>query len=376
MSDTNNTTVSENPVNPATASVISAKFTKRAVKISNLVVDFNLNVRDKDKYDVPAMKDDIIRMGRITDPLTVMECLSGELKVLKGNRRALAGQELDADPALPNNLKEALQKVDVHIYKESDLTTEDITKLIIDQGGQKPLAKVEVLKTVWRLARQFFSEKQIGQMLYFPLADYSDNRRKLAEMPKDKIGREKFLVTWFRGTLSGYMLSVLRMPMFVQEVFIHFHELMDRKPKEGEKCLVKMTRPRVVELSKAKSKDEEEKKWDFENGGPNFLQVWEKYKKEDAGEITAEEKKRWSLADTKQKADNFKSDIVRKSLLATTGEEQRDLVDLDDEVFRLNNVKKVLAEKWDGIKDVNVKEFARLILGGKPGDVATFLSDK
>lgn len=352
---------------------MATKFSKKTVSVMELTVDLTLNVREPNNYDVESMKDQILEVGRITNPPIVKETKDAFI-VLQGNRRVKAGQSLFEDPNCPSQAKEALTKMEILVLKAEDLSPEEEMRIICDHGSQKPISKTETVKTVWRLARSLFSEKQIITLLYYQLARYSGNEKKVSEMPTEAKAKELFLSKWLHGTVGNYMLSVLRMPERVREQFVLTHKAMDGLLVNGEKVTVKVSRERVVELSKAKTADEKENKWNPGTGGPNFDAQWQKFVKEDAGEITVETPKRPSIKELKGLSDIMESELTRKIILACVGEAQANLADLDKETARQASIFRVLAEQIDAIKDAKVKEVVNTIFRGTAKEVESYLS--
>jgi len=385
------------PSGDLSESVNAMKTSRKQLHINKLTVDFDVNVRLKDNYDIPAIKQAIVEVGQITTSIAVELLKDGTYLVLQGNRRTIGGQELYADPNTPAGVKESLEKVDVNIY--TDLSEEERLKVIFDQGSQKTISRTELVLACWRLSRQFFSEKQIAAIMYFSLAKYTGNEKKLLEVPSEPKARETFVQKWFHGTLGNFFLSALRMPDFVRDefikthraqdgllpegetvmvkLFIKTHRAQDGLLPEGETVMVKLSRERVTALSKAKTADEDEKVWDPEKAGPTFLALWDQYVKEDAGEAEkANGNKRPSVADIRQKADNYTSKVVRTALLASIGEPATNLLDLDAEATRLSKIKDACDVAWDNIKDAQIKELVGLIRSGKPSDIVAWLANK
>jgi len=351
------------------------KSTKTTLSIIKLTVNMDLNIRLADNYDVPAIRDNILEVGRIVNPIVVEKLPDNIYQVLQGNRRTLAGQELFNDPKTPSGIKEGLEKVDVIVYQ--DLTPEERLKVVFDHGTQKSINRTELVLACWRLSRQFFSEKQIAGLMYFSLAKYTGKESKLNQVPSEPKARETYVQKWFHGTLGNYFLSALRMPDFVRDEFIKTHRAQDGILRDGETVVVKLSRERVTELSKAKTADEDNGSWDPEKGGPAFVEVWEKFVKEDAGEAEkGNGPKRPSVKDIKEKSDQYQSAVVRKALLASIGEPAQDLLELDAEAYRLGQIKKALDAAADGIKDASIKELVNLFRSGKPSDVTTWLAGK
>jgi hypothetical protein len=354
-----------------------AKSTKKTMSISSLVVKTDLNVRNVANYDIPAMRQGILDRGRITDPIHIR---AGDNVVLRGNRRTLAGQELMADGQTPAEVVEALKKVDVIVHEVEAGSSEELS-IILDHGDQKGLARSEVLEAVWRLDRQFKTEKEIGMLLYMALAQYSGNAGKAQEAAtiKDLKARQDFIGKWLHGTLGNYMLSSAKMGPYVREQMMNTHLAEDKLL--GDKTVeIKMSRDRITKLSAAKSADSKEKGgkgWDPVGGGETFNALLQQFKDEDAGRATAEKSSRPTVKELTDKADAFSSATVRAALLTAAGDKEaaKNLSDLDTAAARAAMVFEVLSKGAPQIKDPAVKALINAILGTGPvGEVEVALA--
>jgi hypothetical protein len=344
----------------------------KKANIMSLKVDRLVNFRDD--YDVPSMKEEILQAGRILEPLHVID---GSNILLKGNRRTLAAQELYSDPSCPADVKEALEKVDVFYY--SDLNEKEITEIVLDHGSQKGLTRVEVLKAVWRLQKQMYSERDIIIMLYQQLAHYTGKTKKAAEAQNLAAGeaREKFLKTWLHGTVGDYMMPGGQMGEFVREQFILTDRAQDRELTEAEKAAwtLEVTRDRVKELRTAKNKDKETTGWDPEKGGELFNAKVQEFIAEDAAP-KGPRKAGFTSAQMETTADAMQSGF-RLAFMKCAGKlpesDNAKLEALDTEYFRRDKVLAVLNANADRIGDKNVQALVKAILAGTDGSVTEYL---
>lgn len=344
-----------------------AKNTTKIVSIATLTVDKNVNVRLANNYDIPQMKEAIIHIGRITDPIHVRLCDS---VVLRGNRRTLAGQELLADPNCPQDVAAELKKVTVVYHDVAPGSPEELA-VILDQGTQKGLSRTEILLTVWRLDKSFQSEGQIINALYFALAEYTKRPDKAQEAAAitNLTERQTFLRTWLHGTVGNYFLAANKMGEWVRDQMIKTHLSEDKLLPEGEKVEVKMSRDVIAKLSAAKSKDKDEKNggegWTPEEGGKFFNELVAKLK---AGVKDDEGTKRPTAGALKDKADAFKSIAIRNALLLAAGETEKgkDLMELDDRLHRLSMVMETLSKRVSEIQDPLIAGLVKAIIGNGP----------
>lgn len=345
---------------------------RKSLPITALTVDLNLNFRDKDNirlsYDLDHMDEDILRLGRIVDPIHVEQKGDGKdaiYIVLRGNRRTLSGQRLMLKPDLPSDTKEALGKVDVVVYK--DLTDTERLELIADHGSQKPITRSEVVTAVWRLDRQLFSEIQIANLLYFTLAKFTGNEKKLLEIPTDPKQRIEFLRKWLHGTLGNFILAAARMGDYVRSQFVLTHKDEDKLLPEGTKIEMRTTRDRIQQLSQSITKDKSRdgKGWSVERGGETFNTLLEKFKAEDNGSQEREKKTKLSSKELEQRASRYFSAGIRRAFSIAAGDtsdDMKNIADDDNRYARMEKVDALLVQYGQGVKDENVKKFIGVIL--------------
>lgn len=332
-----------------------AKLGKKTVSVDKIIVDMTLNVRLPNNYDIDSLAEQIIEVGRITTPPLCKEAKDGTLTVLQGNRRVKAGQKLFSDPTTPQGVKLGLEKLEVLTVKAEELSPEEEMRLICDHGSQKPISKSETVLAVWRLAKSLFSEKQIITLMFYQLARYTGNEKKLAEVPSEPKAREVFLSKWLHGTVGNFMLTVQRMPEYVREQFLLTHKAQDGLLVNGEKVIVKISRERVTALSAAKSADEKKGEWDGQLGGPEFKALWEKFIKEDAGEPVDNGPKRLGARELQGMKDVMESELSRKLIDAVLGTPCRELNEMDVAAARAVSINRLIAENIDGIKNPEIK---------------------
>lgn len=367
------------------------KTIKKTASIMNIHIDFALNIRQVNNYDLASLKAEIEQAGRINTPLVVKahDSLPGHFIALQGNRRTGAGQLCHEDPECTASLKEALSKVDIIVVSEASAMEE--LGIILDQGSMKQIASCELLEAVWRMDRQFQSEQSIINQLYNNLASYTGKTKKLNDVPTEKSARAKFLKTWFHGTVGNYFLATAKMGEYVRKQMFLTHKAQDgllipeHKNEFGETVAaetveVKMTRERVTQLSAAKSADEDANGgWTPDNGGVKFNELLAKFKQEDAGTIEVEKKSRPSAKELNDKADVFKSPILRAALKTAAGDADagKGLFEMDEAIYRLNLVTEVLRNSLAKLaeSDVQVYKLVESIIGNGPAaDVERALS--
>lgn len=347
---------------------------KKTYSVNTLKADYALNIRDVNNYDITTMVEQIRSAGRVLKPLLIR----GEDKmILQGNRRYRAVMWLLEQNDTPDELRQAISKLDVIEY--SGLSEKDTIGLIIDHGGEKPISRSEVVAAVWRLDMQFYSEAQIIGLLFYALAKYSKNEQKLVDMPS-KPGKERdaYLRKWLHGTVGNQMLAAAKMGNYVKTQFMLTRKAEDRllapERKEmidnvevtipAETVEMKCSTTRITELSAAKSADLKAGGWTPEAGGDAFNKLIEKFKAEDRGEEASDKPTRPSPKDLREKADQFSSPAIRNALLVAAGDQEagRGLVELDDRLKRLTMVMDSLRTAFPAIIDPNVKALVNAIL--------------
>lgn len=346
-----------------------AKKTKKALPLSALVSSDSVNARLADNYDLETLCVQIVAKGGITNPLAV-EPMPGEkdrFMVLQGNRRKRAADLLVSRHDTPDEVRKSLEKIECIIYE--GLSDADRDGLIFDHGETRPLNREETVLAVWRLYKQFAKEKEIGQRLYYQLARYSGNEKKLAEMPTDPHKRNQFLSDWFRGTLGQYILAAASMPDEVREQFLLTARKEDGRLKEGEKVSFLCTRARIVELSKARTADEKAAGWSREAGGEHFNALVQKFKDEDAGKAEPDKPAgKLSVKELKRRASLFDSAALKAAFNVAAGDETAGvaLLSMDASIHRTTLVFEVLSKYCERIKDPTVRALVVTLLGSGP----------
>jgi hypothetical protein len=353
---------------------------KRVVKITELHVDQDVNIRLKENYDLPSMKMGIVDAGRILKPI-IAELVDGRLLVLSGNRRTLAGQELFADGSIAADLKDALSKVDVLVY--SNLTEKERLQLILDHGQEKAICRTETILAVWRLAGQLFSEIEIVRQMFHALARYTRNEQKLKTLPPENEprAREKALGKWFHGTVGNFMLAAMSMGQFVRDQLILTTKAEDGLLGKDEKITMKVSRDRIRALSEARELDKSKDGhgWNPDEGGVNFNAKIQQFRDEDSGAVTVEKVSKPTSKQMLTMADTFRSTIARTLCKRSAGEAiTEDLNALDSEVIRFQDVTKAILAGLDNVPTGQVKVELHTLLGliavGKPDQVAEFFT--
>jgi hypothetical protein len=360
------------------------KSSKKTVSIQNLVVDLDLNIRNRSNYDLPTMKGQIKDLGRIVKPILVKDHQTDKSKyiVLSGNRRALSGQELYSEPGITVELKAALDKVDIIHF--TDLTPTEELSLIIDHGSEKPISRSEIVQAVQRLDKGFHSESQIINLLYFALAKFSGNEKKLQDVPKDEPARSQFLKKWFHGTVGNFILSASRMGSYVNNQFLLTHLSEDKLLAEGQVVEMRCSRERITALSAAMNGDKKAAKdagkpesegWTYDKGGASFNALIEKFKEEDRTGSRPKAPDRPSVKELSEKADQFKCSAIKAALLVAAGQTEmgKGLVEADELFYHLDLKLEVLRKAAGKIKHAEVRELVNCILSGVPGSVEAAL---
>lgn len=353
------------------------KKSRKQIVLSKLVSSDAVNARLADNYDLDSLRPQIIAKGGIITPL-VVEAIAGtdEFLVLQGNRRKRAADQITSDPAALADVKLALAKLDCIVYE--GLTDAERDSLIFDHGETRPLNREETLLVVWRKFKEFKKEREIGQALYYALARYTGNERKLNQLPTDPAAREKYLSTWFRGTLGQYMLSAATMTDEVREAMILTARKEDGRLKDGESVPFLATRDRIVELSKARTADEKAEGWSPTSGGATFNATIQRFKDEDAGKATSGGKKsRPSVKDLNDRQAMFKSAALKSAFAVAAGDDAAGaaLLMMDDAIHRQTIVSEIIVKALPTVKDNDVRSLLTALVGsGPPADVEMALS--
>lgn len=370
---------------------MAGKPQKKTVHINDLFVDLDLNIRQRDNYDLATLAEQVRDMGRIIKPMIVKwDETRKKFVVLQGNRRTLVGQQLFEDKTSSQELVENLKKVDVIVY--NDLTPTEELAMIMDHSGEKAISRTEVVISAWRLSKSFLSEGEIAKMMYYPLAKFTGNEKKLLEVPTEPSARAAFLKKWFHGTLGNFILAAAGMGDEVREQFILTHRKEDNLiTKEEEANLVmKCKRDRITQLSAAITADTKGSGWTtpeyvlkdgvrtLVGGGEAFNGLIEKFKTEDAGGVT-EKSTRPSVKVLQESARVYKNEAIKATLAIAAGENVAEngkkLLELDAALTLTTYKLEIIHSKLSKVKDPAVLALlAAIVDGNKPaGEVEVTL---
>lgn len=370
---------------------MAGKPQKKTVHIEDLLVDFDLNIRQRDNYDLATLEEQVRDAGRIIKPMIVKPDESGKkFIVLQGNRRTLVGQKLFKDKTSSQELVENLKKTDVIVY--SDLSPTEELAMIMDHSGEKAISRTEVVISAWRLSKSFLSEGEIAKMMYYPLAKFTGNEKKLLEVPTESSARAAFLKKWFHGTLGNFILAAAGMGDEVREQFILTHRKEDNLiTKDEEATLVMKTkRDRITQLSAAMTADLKGSGWvtpqfvmkdgvrTVVGGGEAFNGLIAKFKAEDAGGVV-DKSTRPSVKVLQESARVYRSPAIKATLAVAAGENVAEngkkLLELDAALTLTETKLNIVHEKLGKVKDPAVLALlAAIVDGNKPaGEVEVTL---
>lgn len=337
-----------NSVSPKTISTVD---------VSKVVIVPGFNIRLSNNLNIASMEETLLADGRIIDPIHLSKKKDGLLKVIRGHRRTLAAQKLLARDDVPEAVKTALKNTPCIIHE--GLTDGEEMVLMLDHGNVQGLNRTETALAVRRLMMENpgIREKEIMDRLLQPLAMFSGNMAKLAEVPENPKDREEFLRKWLHGTCGNYIMSALRMGPYVWGQFILTCKAKDRLletlPDGSGKEKVEMNcdRVRITALSKAKNEDTSTGGWDPEKGGEKFNTLIAKFKAEDAGQAEGEKRTtRPNVSQLRETAGMFSSPAIRGAFLRAAGDEVPGLLEMDESIMAINKVMGFLAEHRESLK--------------------------
>jgi hypothetical protein len=333
-----------------------------------LIVDTNLNVRDQ--YDLPSMEEQIRKVGRVLEPVWVEK---ESMRVLKGNRRTWASQNLLKNPDSPKELKDNLAEMNV-IFVEG-LSEKERLELILDQGSQKSLTRTEIIKAVWRLDGQMLGFMDIALLMYQSLATFTGNTNKALELQNihSRVDREAYLRKWLKGTLDDYLLVAARLGDKIKRQVLLAEARQERQLTDAEKAEVMFdcTRERVRLLRTAKNEDQKSGKWDAKKeSGPAFDEAIKRFQAEDQGS-PKQKGKRPTVTDLSDRASSVKSDTIKDLLNMAAGNTREgfNVMDADSSLFRMEMILDELRKWLKDAKESTTKALISAIIYGDHGQV-------
>lgn len=388
---------------PATANTAEFKsdpiaWAKRGNKIilgnvCDLKPDSALNIRfrtgssvfgvavEKDTYDLPSMKMDIVNGGGIQEPILVSVRADGTKVPLRGNRRTFAGQELATDDTTPAELRKHLTESTPMVLL-SGLTPEQEEELIQDQT-QKEFLRSEVVRHIFNLRKQGMGFELIANRLWPTLGKWTGNYQKLAEVREitdPALKREK-LKSWLRGTLDCYLLWAFGLGQWMQKQVMLSEMLLDGiLPKNAEQPYFKTTKnsqKRVAALKKAKDADGAKFNGMMLIEGSEFKKQCDVFHQEDYGTANPgtkpSTKKMLNRESVTSLKDAANSRAVRAILERVLGD-QADDAQMRDESAAIYETKSQLVEQYLGGLTDEVKAIVSLcMVNPDPEDFVKFL---
>lgn len=322
------------------------------------------------------IKDTFAEKGSFVGRLVVEETDDGKYKVLCGNRRTAAAQELFVDPTISVELKNHLAKLPCEVY--SDLTDDERRSLVNDQRSQH-FRYSEIVALAWKLQANGWNFPQIALELwpnFIPHSGVGIQREKEVNEAKSDSERKTIITRWLKGKLGNEILASAQLGRRVRQAF-----LLGILKKEGNLPVLytgddgkpvyqepefNVNQARTLELGKLKAKEIAE--WTYENGSPEFNEAIERYRREDNGE-SAPPIVRPSNADLERQEKDFtRSKAAKAALEYAQGKKPTWFADADDEARRLELVTEKLVLIRDQITNSDVKEFIQLVLSGDPLD--------
>lgn len=337
------------------------------LKITDLAVDPQLNIRfragtesygvkiTRDTYDLSTLETQIIDAGQIFEPIVVSKQKDNSYKVLRGNRRTLAGQNVYNAGTTTVNLKNALDKVPCQVY--SDLTPAEEKEMVLDQNS-KPFLRSELIKFVWSMQAEGKSFPMIAAMTYetFGRLNGKSGADKLTEMaaipPADHEKRRSVLLSWLRGSLDMTIMAAYNLGVRVQKAMLLSEMkrdgLVNETDEQPEFDAAKNGQARMTALRKAKELDSD---WNAHTGGANFNAKIEEFIKEDKTGTKAVVVKALSKSENESFAKASKSSLGRACFTRAAGTENAEFLRLDEKFAIIEAKEKILYDKYkDNLK--------------------------
>lgn len=327
-----------------------------------------------DTYSLGLLIDAIVKAGQVNEPLHV-NGKTGE--VLRGFRRTLAAQAILAGEGYSPELKKAMEKLPVVVY--DDLTPAEEIEIIHDKGDRKNIGRSETLAAVWRMYEQNFSEKQISNHMVYSIADYTQNRDLINNLPKEVSAREDAIKEWLHGTVGNFMLAAydcgprVRTAVMLADMYADgmLPKDADGKPKDiNLEFGIKGIRNKVARLVKAKTADRAAGEWNGTNfTGPRFdktfQEILDKVPATPATPATPEGPKSMTFAEIDKKKDSAKSQVAKAAMAVAQNKVVMEYPDLDSAAARWEEVSLLLIRYYERIQDTLLRDVLSALVSQK-----------
>lgn len=324
------------------------------VDISKVVVLFDQNcrfagngqvlfgVRVPNTYEIQEMFNAITDpdIERILNRITISKRANGDLVVLQGNRRTLAGQMAMADPKVSETCKANLRKTEALIYE--NLTPAEELELINDQD-QKKFLRSELVNQIWRMQAVGYGANKLAVMFANQLEQWSKNVKGYTEAraitdPKDRAAKMRSLV---RNCLDNFIMTIPTLGDRMQKNFflqtLREDGLLKETDEQPEFLVIQSN---MAEFVKKMEEDVAADKWNRQTGGPAFNAYLEEFiANQKNGKGKRKSTERMSIADIKARIATCESEVAKAALQMSIGEPQETFPMLD-RIAQLNTRKR------------------------------------
>ena len=361
--------------------------------VEDLKPDFNLNIRYRagtsvygvevkaDTYDLGSLKQRVIDVGYIAEPIWVSVRKDGTKVPVKGNRRTLVGHELLADPALPKDIREALTKKTPMILLEN-LTAEQERKMVMDQDT-KEFSRSELVRYIFGLRGDKWSSEQIAMTCWEGLGKLTGNAKKIAEVrdTTDPAMKRAKIKTWLNGTLNGYYIKAYDLGAFVQKCTILSEMRIDglQNTEADEKpyfITTKDSQKRFSKLAQAKESDGTKFNGHVPVEGSEFKKVLDQFHAEDYLAVkpkTPPGSQMMKRTDIEGMKDSFQSQCSKQMIDRILGLPAPD-INVRDKQAEINESKAQILESFLGKLTPDVEAIVRkCLVDSDPVDFQSFL---
>jgi hypothetical protein len=368
------------------------KPTFKTVNVQDVISDDSINVRiggktnlygvegAKDGYDLPTMMAQIMEAGKILRPLTLWQRSDKTLVVLKGNRRVRAGQAIlnDKSMEVSEDLRKELMQVPAEVY--TDLTPEEVIDIVNDHDT-KELGRAELMLNVWKLSAAGYSEKKIGNMLLYQLAEYTGNKKKLNELPTNPKDRETAIFKWLHGTLGNFLLGGYSMGPRVQKAMLETALVEDGLLKESDakegqpkRPEFRCKAPQIQDLSKARTQDRNANQWDEnKKTGPAFEAKLAAIISEQNGGGGQPRRDRPSMDQLETLKGNSLSSLAKACYSNAGGTPTAGTLELDQQAHRAEQLMNLITVSLPEIQDEKLKDCLHKVLMYNPENFKAYL---
>jgi len=370
---------------------------EKDVKLTE-ISEYSINVRFANNLDIPSMVDWIQAMGgKILTSVWLWEPsetdrkklgIVGRFVAIQGYRRIGACKWIDSHPdqfsaTLVNNV----QKIPALVF--SGISRDDAENMVMDHGSTKPLAKSEIVWSIFRLYYAGHSATEImtrmAKQIARDLKGVSAADLQEYDAMTDPAQRKAWVRDKLQNVVNNQIIRSAKLGKAIAEQVIYYFKFTDGLLEESEQMMFKANTTALQRLSGAAKVDQDSAQFESVNelklndnnelvirgGGPQIRGVLHElhnsFFNKGGGDATPQ--RMMPRREVEARASSFASKALKATLGMVTGDTSTNVLEVDAEIYRLERIMETLTAFMDagGFKVKTLTEVVDALLN-KPTD--------